>query len=104
MMIYPLSIGGVCILTSILGTYFVRLGSSKNIMAALYKGFIVTAISSLIVLYPLTDYVIGFTTQYNVNGVSFNGKSLYYCGIIGLVITGLLFGLQNIIQEQVLGQ
>ena len=52
MMIYPLTIGGACILTSILGTFFVRLGKSKNIMAALYKGFIVTAITSLLVLYP----------------------------------------------------
>ena len=90
MMIYPLTIGGACILTSILGTFFVRLGKSKNIMAALYKGFIATAIASLILLYPLTDYVIGFSTQYNVNNVSFNGKSLYYCGVIGLVITGLI--------------
>ena len=90
MMIYPLTIGGVCILTSILGTFFVRLGNSKNIMAALYKGFVATAISSLILLYPLTDYVIGFTTEYSVNGILFNGKSLYYCGVIGLVITGLI--------------
>ena len=87
MMIYPLTIGGACILTSILGTFFVRLGKSKNIMAALYKGFIATAIASLILLYPLTDYVIGFSTQYNVNNVSFNGKSLYYCGVIGLVLS-----------------
>ena len=59
-------------------------------MAALYKGFVATAISSLILLYPLTDYVIGFATEFNVNGISFNGKSLYYCGVIGLIITGLL--------------
>ena len=59
MMIYPLTIGGACILTSILGTFFVSLGKSKNIMAALYKGFIVTAITSLLVLYPVTDWVIG---------------------------------------------
>ena len=90
MMIYPLTIGGSCILTSIFGTYFVRLGSSKNIMLALYKGFIVTAIASLIILYPLTDYVIGFTNEYTVNEKIFNGKSLYYCGVIGLVITGLI--------------
>ena len=90
MMIYPLTIGGSCILTSIFGTYFVRLGSSKNIMLALYKGFIVTAIASLIILYPLTDYVIGFTNEYTVNEKTFNGKSLYYCGVIGLVITGLI--------------
>ena len=90
MMIYPLTIGGSCILTSIFGTYFVRLGNSKNIMLALYKGFIVTAIASLIILYPLTDYVIGFTNEYTVNEKIFNGKSLYYCGVIGLVITGLI--------------
>jgi len=90
MMIYPLAIGGACILTSILGTFFVSLGKSKNIMAALYKGFIVTAISSLAILYPVTDWVIGFDTVFTVADKSFNGMSLYYCGIIGLVITGLI--------------
>ena len=90
MMIYPLTIGGACILTSILGTFFVKLGKSKNVMNALYKGFVVSAVSSLIILYPVTDYVIGFASEYNVNGKSFTGMSLYYCGIIGLVITGLL--------------
>jgi len=90
MMIYPLTIGGACILTSIFGTFFVRLGKSKNIMAALYKGFVVTAISSLVILYPVTDLVIGFDTVYTVEDKIFNGMSLYYCGIIGLIITGLL--------------
>ena len=90
MMIYPLAICGSCILTSILGTFFVRLGKSKNIMAALYKGFIVTSISSLAVLYPVTDWVIGFDTIYTVSEKNFNGMSLYYCGIIGLIITGLI--------------
>ena len=95
MMIYPLTIGGACILTSILGTFFVRLGKSKNIMAALYKGFIVTAITSLLVLYPVTDWVIGLDKVYTINSEGnllkeFNGMSLYYCGVIGLVITGLI--------------
>ncbi len=90
MMIYPLTIGGACILTSILGTFFVSLGKSKNIMAALYKGFIVTAVSSLAILYPVTDWVIGFDSIYTVNDKIFSGMSLYYCGIIGLAITGLL--------------
>jgi len=90
MMIYPLTIGGACILTSIFGTFFVRLGKSKNIMAALYKGFIATAISSIAILYPVTDWVIGFDSVYTVNDKSFNGISLYLCGIIGLIITGLL--------------
>ena len=95
MMIYPLTIGGACILTSILGTFFVSLGKSKNIMAALYKGFIVTAITSLFVLYPVTDWVIGLDKVYTINSEGnllkeFNGMSLYYCGVIGLVITGLI--------------
>ena len=90
MIIYPLTIGGSCILTSILGTFFVSLGKSKNIMSALYKGFIVTVISSLAILYPITDYVIGFDTVYTVSDKNFNGMSLYYCGVIGLIITGLI--------------
>ena len=90
MMIYPLTIGGACILTSIFGTFFVSLGKSKNIMAALYKGFIVTALSSLAILYPVTDWVIGFDTVYTVANKNFNGMSLYYCGVIGLMITGLI--------------
>ena len=90
MMIYPLTIGGACILTSILGTYFVKLGKSNNVMNALYKGFVVSAIASLIILYPVTDYVIGMDSNYYFNETSFTGMSLYLCGIIGLVITGLL--------------
>jgi len=90
MMVYPLSIGGACILTSIVGTFFVKLGKSKSIMAALYKGFIVTAITSLIILYPITDYVLGLENTYSVSNKSFTGMSLYICGVIGLVITGLL--------------
>ena len=90
MMIYPLTIGGACILTSILGTFFVKLGKSKNIMAALYKGFVVTAVSSLVILYPITDYVIGLDNIFNVNNKSFTGMNLYLCGVIGLIITGLI--------------
>ncbi len=90
MMIYPLSIGGACILTSIIGTFFVKLGKSKNIMAALYKGFVVTAVTSLIILYPVTDYVLGLENIYTISNKSFSGMSLYLCGVIGLVITGLL--------------
>ena len=66
MIIYPLTIGGACILSSVVGTFFVRLGNSKNIMNALYKGFIVTAIVSLALLYPVTDYVIGLDNEYNI--------------------------------------
>ena len=90
MMIYPLAIGGACILTSIAGTFFVRLGSSKNIMGALYKGFIATAIFSVIILYPVTDKIIGLDSYYNTTNAEFTGFDLYICGIIGLVITGLI--------------
>ncbi len=90
MMVYPLTIGGSCILTSIIGTFFVKLGKSKNIMAALYKGFIVTAVTSLIILYPVTNNVLGLENVYTIYDKSFTGMSLYICGVIGLVITGLL--------------
>jgi len=90
MMIYPLAIGGACILTSIAGTFFVRLGSSKNIMSALYKGFIATAIFSVIILYPITDKIIGLDNYYKSTNAEFNGFGLYVCGIVGLVITGLI--------------
>ena len=90
MMVYPLAIGGSCILTSIAGTFFVKLGKTKNIMNALYKGFIVTAVLSLIILYPVTDSVLGLETVFNVSDKSFTGLDLYICGVAGLVITGLL--------------
>jgi len=90
MMVYPLAIGGSCILTSIAGTFFVKLGKTKNIMNALYKGFIVTAVLSLIILYPVTDSVLGLETVFNVSNKSFTGLDLYICGVSGLIITGLL--------------
>mgnify|MGYP000032287170 FL=1 len=90
MMVYPLAIGGSCILTSIVGTFFVRLGKTKNIMNALYKGFIVTAVTSLVILYPVTDSILGLETIFNVSNKYFTGLDLYICGVAGLVITGLL--------------
>ena len=90
LMVYPLAIGGSCIITSIIGTWFVKLGKSKNIMGALYKGFIVTSITSLIILYPITDSIIGLDKLYQNSGKSFTGFDLYVCGVVGFVITGLL--------------
>ncbi len=90
MMVYPLAIGGICILTSIIGTFFVRLGKSKNIMGALYKGFVATAILSLVAMYPLTDHVIGLEKIFQVGTKSFQGLDLFYCAVIGLIITGLI--------------
>jgi K(+)-stimulated pyrophosphate-energized sodium pump len=90
MMVYPLAIGGGCIIASIIGTFFVRLGNSKNIMGALYKGFIVTAIISLILLYPITSHVIGLENIFSVGDKNFSGMDLYYCGVVGLAVTGLI--------------
>ena len=90
MMIYPMAICAACVITSILGTYFVKLGKNNSIMGALYRGFIATAILSLIVLYFVTDMVVGFNTTLSINDISFNGLDLYICGVIGLAITGLI--------------
>jgi K(+)-stimulated pyrophosphate-energized sodium pump len=90
MLLYPLAIGGSCLVASIAGTFFVRLGKSNNIMGALYKGFIASALLSLAIMYPVTNYVIGFASEYSVADSSFTGQDLYICAIIGLVITGLL--------------
>ena len=77
MMVYPLAIGGSCIITSIIGTWFVRLGKSKNIMGALYKGFIATAILSLLILYPLTNATLGLNENYSYSNITFTGFDLY---------------------------
>ena len=90
MMMYPLSIAGVCILASIIGTYFVRLGNNENIMFALYKGFFASSILSAIFLYFITDHVIGTDSTFLIGEKSFTGISLFYCGLIGLIITGLI--------------
>jgi K(+)-stimulated pyrophosphate-energized sodium pump len=90
MMLYPLSIGAACVVTSIIGTYFVQLGSNQSIMGALYKGFIATGLLSLVALYPVTSYLVGMDTALKANGVAFTGMSLFYCGIVGLVVTTLI--------------
>ena len=90
MMMYPLAIAGVCTLASIVGTYFVKLGKSENIMAALYKGFAVSAILSAVLLYFITDHVISLDSVFTVDDKSFTGMSLFYCGLLGLIITGLI--------------
>jgi K(+)-stimulated pyrophosphate-energized sodium pump len=90
-MAYPLVIAGACIITSIIGTYFVRLGASQNIMGALYKGLIVTGVLSAIALYPITSYVLGgMDTKFTAGASTFTGMSLFWCGIIGLVVTALI--------------
>jgi K(+)-stimulated pyrophosphate-energized sodium pump len=91
LMLYPLAIAGVCIITSIVGSWFVRLGAKGSIMGALYKGLIATGILSLVALYPLTDHIVGMATTYTVpDGATFNGMDLFLCGVTGLVVTGLI--------------
>ena len=90
MMLYPLAIGAVCVITSIIGTYFVRLGKSQSIMGALYKGVLATGVLSLIVLYPTTALLVGMDTVMTVGALSFTGLSLYLCGVVGLVVTALI--------------
>ncbi|HJM90674.1 MAG: sodium-translocating pyrophosphatase [Alphaproteobacteria bacterium] len=87
MMLYPLVIGGACIITSVIGTFFVKLGASKNIMGAMYKGFIVSAGLSAVALWPVTDWIVGMG---EVGDKGFSGQHLFYCGLVGLAVTGLL--------------
>src|SRR5215475_10219602 len=94
LMIYPLAIAAMSIVTSIIGTFFVRLGASKNIMGALYKGVIATVILSLIGLWPLTQKLIGMDTVLTIgdgaSAISFTGMTLFWCGLVGLAVTGAL--------------
>ena len=96
MMALPLVIAGVCIATSIIGTYFVRLGKdSRNVMGALYKGFIATSVLSIPALYAalyiaLGDPMATSVTMSDTLGTTIPVMNLFWCGIAGLVITGLI--------------
>jgi K(+)-stimulated pyrophosphate-energized sodium pump len=90
MMSFPLVIGAVCIVTSIVGTFFVRLGAGNGIMWAMYKGLIVAAVLSAAAFYPVTAYVVGMGTALTVAGKTFTGTSLFLCALVGLVVTGLI--------------
>jgi K(+)-stimulated pyrophosphate-energized sodium pump len=89
MMMLPLAICGACILTSILGTFFVRLGKSRNIMGALYQGLIVTGVTSLAALWFVTDALVpGAVTL--ADGTTFGAVDLFWCGVAGLVVTAAI--------------
>lgn len=91
LMTLPLMIGAVCVVTSIIGTFFVRLGSNNSIMGALYKGFLATAILSAVALWGIVQFWLGMDSSFSAsNGDVFTGRDLMYCGLIGLVITGLI--------------
>ena len=113
MMALPLLIGGACIVTSIIGTYFVRLGGGTNVMGAMYKGFLVTAILSIPLIYLVTQLALGdmntvvggtlvaeelvlatpdaIVTETAAEVVGgFTGMDLFLCAVIGLVLTGVI--------------
>lgn len=90
LLIYPLAIGAVCILTSIASTFFVRLDKSKNIMQALYKGFIASAILSALAIYWLTGNYLGLATEFTAESTTFTGMDIFYCALTGLGVTGAL--------------
>src|SRR6266498_562598 len=87
MMTLPLAIGGVCIIASIIGTFFVKLGASQSIMGALYKGLIATGVLSLVGVAGVIYWLIGFGP---LEGVKYTGLALFECGVVGLVVTGLI--------------
>jgi K(+)-stimulated pyrophosphate-energized sodium pump len=82
-MMYPLAIGGVSIISSIVGTYFVKVGSDGGIMWALYKGLIVAGALSAAAFYPVTKALMGSVPTYTV-------MELYIASLVGLAVTGLL--------------
>ncbi len=94
LMALPLLIGGVCIITSVIGTYFVRLGRTQNIMGAMYKGFLVTAVLSIPAIWVATQMALGDMTR--VIGADlageggFTGMQLFLCALLGLAVTGLI--------------
>ena len=90
LMTYPLAIGGACIITSIIGTFFVRLGSDNGIMWAMYKGMIAAGVLSIPVLWFVTDYIVGNGTVLKVGDRQFTGMSLFWCAMVGLGVTGLI--------------
>ncbi len=90
MMLYPLAIGGACIVTSIIGTFFVKLGKGRNIMQALYKGLIWSAVLGAVAIYCVTDHMLGIHTEYSVGDLVFTGRHIFYCALVGLSVTGAL--------------
>jgi K(+)-stimulated pyrophosphate-energized sodium pump len=100
MLLYPLAIGAVCIVTSIAGTFFVKLGQNQSIMGALYKGFGATGVLSVVAIALVNLGLFGgFGTSFTANvpilgggveAVTFTSLNLLGCAVIGLIVTGLI--------------
>ncbi|MDP6787678.1 MAG: sodium-translocating pyrophosphatase [Rhodospirillales bacterium] len=90
MMIFPLVIGAVCIIASVLATFFVRLGTGGSIMGALYKGFIASAVLAAILIAGAIAWLLGFDSDFQMGGRAITGTQLYICALTGLAVTGLI--------------
>jgi K(+)-stimulated pyrophosphate-energized sodium pump len=91
LLLLPLGICGVCILTSILGTYYVKLGPDNGIMKALYRGLLVTGGASVVGILFVIIFTAGLFTPLTLTaGGSVNGFELFICALIGLLVTGLI--------------
>lgn len=90
MMLFPLVIGAVCIVGSVISTWFVKLGSNKSVMGALYKGLIASGVISAILIGGSISYMIGWGTEYTAGDLVFTGTDLFICALVGLAVTGLI--------------
>ena len=90
MMLFPLVIGGVCIVGSVIATFFVKLGASQNIMGALYKGLIASAVISAVLIAGVTGWLLGFDVAIESSNGAITGGQLFLCALYGLAVTGLI--------------
>lgn len=90
LILFPLALCAVSILACIVGSFFVRLGKKQNIMGALYKGFIASAVISTAAIGFLINFCFGFSKTFQASNLTFTGQSLFLCAFIGMVVTGLL--------------
>ncbi len=80
--LYPLVLGGVSIIASIIGAMFVKVKAGGSIMGALYKGVIVSGVLAAIAFYPITTQLMADS--------SYGAMNLYFCALVGLVLTGVI--------------
>ena len=90
MMTFPLVVGAVCIIASVVATFFVKMGPSQSIMGALYKGFIASAVISAVLIGGVVSLMIGWETVYDMAGLAVTGTEIYIAALAGLGVTGLI--------------
>ena len=91
LLLLPLGIGAVCIVTSIIGTFFVRLGADQGIMRALYKGLIAAGALSVVAIALIIEWLVGWSTPLPMSsGISVTGLGLWWCALVGLGVTGCI--------------